>query len=200
MSRHFYVEIEKEDIAKRYMQSRAMHVMAAIFMFVYGIQYLMQPKVDWWQLIAIVPPSLLLIVLVLFKRRLFNEASNNRIFRILEMGFLLMGCMHFLQKDQWVASLVYFLVSAILLLVLWMENRIFQAQYIDLKEDSISLELPLRTITLAWNQIEKVTLKNHYLTFHLKNGKYREYKVKDNFTEEERIGFDMMCAEKCRMA
>jgi hypothetical protein len=171
--------------------------MAAILMFVYGIQYIMMPEVNWWQIVAIVPPSLLLIVLIIFKRRLFDEVANNRIFRILEMGFLLMGSMHFLQKDQWLASLVYFSVSAILLLVLWMENRIFQPQYIDLTEDKISLELPLRTITLAWNQIEKVTLKNHYLTFHLKNGKYREYKVKDHFTEEERLGFDKMCSEKC---
>lgn len=198
MSRHFYVEIEKEDTAKRQMQSRAMHAMAAIFMFVYGIQYLLRPEVDWWQLVAIVPPSLLLIVLILFKRSLFHDVNNNRIFRILEIGFLLMGSMHFLQKDQWVASLVYFLVSAILLLVLWMENRIFQPQYIDFKEEKISLELPLRTTTLGWNQIEKVTLKNHYLTFHLKNGKYREYKVKDNFTEEERAGFEEFCGEKTR--
>jgi hypothetical protein len=196
MSRHFYVEIEKEDIAKRYMQSRAMHAMAAIFMFVYGLQYLLQPEVDWWQLVAIVPPSLLLIALILFKRRLFDDANNNRIFRILEMGFLLMGSMHFLQKNQLLASVVYLLVCAFLGLVFWMESRLFQAQYIDMKEDNLVIELPLRNLQLSWTEVQKVTLKNHYLTFHLRNGKYREFRVKDHFTEEERIGFESLCREK----
>ena len=196
MSRRFYFQLRREDKAKKQLQSRSIHVMAAILMLVYGLQYLLMPEISWLQILAVVPPSFLLILLVLFKRSIFSDINNNRIFRILEMGFLLMGSMHFLQKDQLAAALIYFFVCAFLFVVMWMENRIFQPQYIDFEEDQIRIELPLTTKRLSWREVQKVTMKNHYLTLHADENHYRQYKVIDALTPQEWEEFQLFCQEK----
>lgn len=196
MPSHFYFQIVHEDLPKRRMQSRALHAMAALLILVYGIQYLLKPQVDWWQLLAIIPPAFLLLWLIVFKRKMFDEPATNRIFRILEMGFLAMGSMHFMQKNVWIPAIFYLFFCVILILILKLESRIFSPQYLDFEDKRIVIDFPLKTSCITWDKLERITLKNHYLTFHLKNGKYREFRIKDQFLPEERSTFDHMCKHR----
>jgi len=194
--RLFSFKIVHEDMPRRRLQARSLHVMVSFFMLFYGLQYLMEPELNWIQLIALLPPSLLIVILVIFKRRLFDDPGNNRIFRILEMGFLLMGSMHFLQRGSDWTALLYLGLCTMVFFLLKMESRIFQAQYIDFSEDEALLELPLRDRKLSWTQIASVTLKNHYLTFHLKEKGNRQFRVDDQAIPFSIADFLAFCEKK----
>jgi hypothetical protein len=198
MHKHFYFKLHKEDNPRRYLQSRAMHVMAALFLLFYGMQYIIAVETNWIQLLAILPPSILIIVLVIFKRSLFTDPNNNRIFRILEIGFLMMGCMHFLQKDHNLAALLYGFVASFILLIMWMENRIFHDQYIDFKEEKITIELPLYTKSISWDAVKQVMIKNHYLSVEYKDLSMSQYNIIDSLTVEEKEAFFEFCKMKLK--
>lgn len=195
-SKLYSFRIVHEDMPRRRLQARSLHVMVSFFMLFYGLQYLMEPDINWLQLIALVPPSLLIMVLVMFKRRLFDDPGNNRIFRILEMGFLLMGSMHFLQRGADWTALLYVVLCAMVFLLLRMETRIFQHQYIDFFESGALLELPLRDRKLTWHEVSSVTLKNHYLTFHRKEKGNVQFRVHDQDLPFSIADFMAFCEQK----
>ncbi len=198
--RLFSLRLLPEDVSRRRMQARAMHVMVSLFMLFYGLQYLLEPEINWLQLIALLPPSLLIVILVLFKRSLFDDPGNNRIFRILEMGFLLMGSMHFLQRGNDWTALLYFALCLMVFFLLRMESRFFQPLYVDFYEDFIVLELPLRDKRIAWKELQAVTLKNHFLTLHTHQNSFRQYRVDDrsvHFSASDLLSFcDRKIAEQ----
>lgn len=196
MLKHFYFKIIKEDIAKRYMQSRAMHVMAAIFLFFYGMYYLLQGDESWMMILAIVPPSLLIIILVIFKRRLFEDANNNKVFRILECGFLVMATLFYWDEHKIIISIIYGLVSAVTLILFWMENRLFHDQYIGILDNMIEVELPFFTKKYTWKEVEQVTIKNHYLSLQLKGNKFLQLRIEDDLDEEQRTHFFEYCQQR----
>jgi hypothetical protein len=197
MHKHFYFKLVKEDRSKRMLQSRAMHVMAAFFMLFYGLQYISILPINWTQIIALLPASIAVIAVVIFKRKILEDANTNRVFRILELGFLTMGCLHFLQHDNIISTVLYVVVTLFIGLILWMENRIFHDQFIDFVEKEVMVELPLYNKKIAWKNITQVTLKNHYLSLELPNNKLLQYRVKDTMTAEERIEFTRFCEERC---
>jgi hypothetical protein len=108
-----------------------------------------------------------------------------------------MGCLHFLQHDNIISTVLYVVVTLFIGLILWMENRIFHDQFIDFVEKEVMVELPLCNKKIAWKNITQVTLKNHYLSLELPNNKLLQYRVKDTMTAEERIEFTRFCEERC---
>lgn len=189
--------ILREDLPKRRLQARAMHVMLSLFMLVYGLQFVLKGDIQWWQLLAVVPPAILIPVLVIFRRRLFDEPENNRLFRILEIGFLLMGSMHFLQRDLLGVSVLYFLVCLFAVLLLWLESRLFGRQLVRVSMNGIQADGPLRRVNTPWAKIDRVTLKNHHLTLHLKQGRAIQWRVDDRILGKNEETFLQFC-ERCR--
>jgi hypothetical protein len=199
MANPYWFRIVRNDLRLRHMQSRALHVMAALFMLLYALQYFNE-EASWLYLMMLFPPPITIIALVIFKRRIFEELANLRMFRILEIGFLIMGCMHFLQKNNDVLALLFLLVASFIGLIFYMETRLFSAQYIVFYKSHIEVPTLWRTKHIAWHTINKVVLRRPYLTILFPKERYMQWPIADANNE---ASFDNQFAsfcEECQMA
>lgn len=199
MANPYWFRIVRNDLRLRYMQSRALHVMAALFMLLYALQY-RNGEASWLYLMMLFPPPITIIALVLFKRRLFEELANLRMFRILELGFLVMGSMHFLQKNNEMLALLFLLVASLIGLIFYMETRLFSAQYIVFHKSHIEVPTLWRTRHIAWHTINKVVIRRPYLTILFPNERYMQWAIAD---AENEPSFDeqfVTFCEECQLA
>lgn len=199
MANPYWFRIVRNDLRLRYMQSRALHVMAALFMLLYALQYL-HGETAWLYIMMLFPPPITIIALVVFKRRIFEELANLRMFRILEIGFLIMGSMHFLQKNNDKLALLFLLIASLIGLIFYMETRLFSPQFIVFHKSRIELPTLWRTRQITWQSIKKVVIRRPYLTILLPNERYMQWAIADtdneaNFDEQ----FISFC-EECQMA
>jgi hypothetical protein len=185
----FFYLLINENVRKYASQRISMHIMAGLFLVFYGLQYLPTYNENWMYLVGILPVSILVILLSIFKKVLFLDINNNRIFRILETGFLMMACMHFLQTNQHIAAVLYGLVSLLILYLLSFESRMLQEQYIIFNKDKIQIELPIFTKNIKWSALKNVVQKNDFLTFEFKNDTFAQYKIKHGYDDEKLIEF-----------
>ncbi len=186
----FFYLLINENVRKYASQRISMHIMAGLFLVFYGLQYLPTYSVNWMYLVGILPVSILVILLSIFKKVLFLDINNNRIFRILETGFLMMACMHFLQTNQHIAAVLYGLVSLLILYLLSFESRMLQEQYIIFNKDKIQIELPIFTKKIKWSALKNVVQKNDFLTFEFKNDTFAQYKIKHGYDDVKLIEFE----------
>lgn len=193
MQSEFHFKLRNDQLPKYLMQSRAMHIMAAILLIVYGLPYLRHFSEEWMMVLGVLLPAVTVLLVSVFKSGLLRDANNNRVFRILEAGFLLMGCMHYLQTSNYMAALFFGFVAVVMLILLWMESRILHDQFAVFTPSVIELELPFTTKKYQWNEVQQVVLKHDYLTLTFKENKYTQVGIQPNFTEEEKIDFEFFC-------
>ena len=193
MLRHFYFRLVPPNLGKRYAQCRSIHIMAGILMFIYALLFVENFSQNWMQLLAMAPPALVIIWLALFKKEIIVDSQNNRIFRILESGILLMGAIGFLQKDQIAPTILFGSFAIFLLLILFIENRLFTSQYIDVTEQGISISLPTHDKKIEWSLIKNIIVKGNYFTIEDKEGYNRQYPIVNSLNEEEFVQFHYFC-------
>ena len=172
--------------------------MAAILLVSYSLPYAADFKENWMLLLGVLIPAITVLMVALFKKRLIEDVNNNRVFRILEAGFLMMGCMHFLQANQLLPSMLFGVVAMIILFLLWMEGRMMQDQYIMFEQSHIELELPLATRKYMWEQLQAVMIKDEYITLSFKDNKIQQLKIQPNFVENEEGDFLFFCQDCIR--
>ena len=148
-----------------------MHLMACIFLLVYSLQYIIAIPIDWLMLCSILFPAIAIATLTLIRKQLLMEASNNRIFRILECGLLLMGSMHFLQKNQLIPTLLFSVLAIAMILLLKVESRVLSSLWVVINPHSIGYQTAWRDQSIPVSDIQQLTLKNDYLGIHFRNGK-----------------------------
>lgn len=186
MDKPFWFRIERTDLRLRFMQSRAIHVMAALFLLLYAMEYFYKES-TWLYKLMILPPPLTIIGLVLFKRTLFEEVATVRMFRILEIGFLIMGCMHFLQQNQSAIAGLYFIIAVFIGLIFYMEMRLFNPQFILFYPSHIEVPTLWRTRRVLWESIDHVVLRRPHLTILFPNDRYMQWQVE---TSQREASFD----------
>lgn len=197
MDNPFWFRIERTDLRLRYMQSRAIHVMAALFMLLYAMQYFFKES-TWLYRLMVLPPPITIIALVIFKRQLFEDVATIRMFRILEIGFLIMGCMHFLQHNQAGVAGLYFMIALIVGLIFFMEMRLFNPQYVLFYPSHIEVPTLWRTRNVAWASVDHVVLRQPHLTILFPNGHYMQWQVEISHNEPSfDTDFKNFCAERC---
>jgi hypothetical protein len=160
-----------------YAQGRAMHIMAGILLFLYAFPYFLSFSDQWIMGLGVGLPSLMILAVALFKRPLLQLPDNNRMFRILEAGFLIMGSMHFLQKNQILPCLFFAFVASVMMFLLYLESRIFQPQGLYLGDEGVIVELPLATKSFSWTTIQDLQYRNHYITITMKDGRQLQFRV-----------------------
>lgn len=189
MPKVFTFIIQNDKQGKYFHQGRAMHIMAGIFLICYGMPYLINIQHEWMMPIAIILPALTILAISLFKYSLILDVNNNRVFRILEAGFLMMGSMHYLQSNQIFPAILFALVSIIMLFLLKLESRIFQNRFLYIMPKGIEIELPLHSKLISWNEIEKVLFVNEHITIHFVSQQQIQVKVKHHMNEIELLEF-----------
>lgn len=160
-----------------YAQGRAMHIMAGILLFLYAFPYFLSFSDQWVMGLGVGLPSVMILAVALFKRPLLQLPGNNRMFRILEAGFLIMGSMHFLQKNQIVPCLFFAFVASVMMCLLYLESRIFQPQGMYFGDEGVVVELPLATKSFSWTTIRDLQYRNHYITITLKDERQLQFRV-----------------------
>ena len=179
-------------------QCRAMHIMAAIMLVIYSLPYAFTFETDWIYLLAILLPALVILFIAIARRTLIEDANNNRIFRILEAGFLMMGSMHYLQVDQNIPALLYGLVSLFMLFLLWMESRLFQEKHIFFDEEKVEVEFPLGTRSYTWAQLHAVMLQSAIITLSFKDHTIHQLAIRPDYSELEAGDFLFFCQDCIR--
>lgn len=172
-----YLPLINSSKEKRLRQSAAMHAMAALFILLYGLQYIRHIEEDWIYLVALLPFSLYTLFIAFFKRRFFSDIHFNRSFRILETGFIIMGGLHFLQEKNVFGGTLYLVFAALILILFYIEMRTLQAQFAIFQDSEIIVETPLRNIRVAYTDLKQVVLNNNYLTLVYKNDRFGQYEI-----------------------
>ena len=199
MRKEFQFLVQDENRKRRYFtQCRAMHIMAALLLIVYTLPYIIDFKENWVYILAILIPSLLILFLSLFKKELITEVNNNRVFRVIEAGFLMMGCMHYLQTGQNIPALLFGLASLFMLFLLWMESRIFRDQYIIFNEDKVEVDLPIGRKRYDWGQLHAVMLQQDFITLSFKDNTIQQLNVRQWYSELEAGDFLFFCKDCIR--
>lgn len=191
----FQFEIVRDDLRLRYMQSRAIHAMAALFMLLYALQYLSDSP-SWLYQAMLFPPPILLLSLIIFKRKMFEELGNLRMFRILEIGILCMGALHFLQKNNEPISALFTLIAGIVGLIFYMETRLFLPKFILFNQAGIWVPGLWRTQKIEWKQIERVVLKSPHLTVLKPSGRFWQWRIEPRFQADFQADFMLFCEKQ----
>lgn len=192
----FYFRLQKDNLEKRYKQCTAMHIMSALVLIFYGLHYLSSDNGEWMYVFAIVPASIMIIFLALFRKNMFHDANTNRTFRILEIGLLMLGAMHFFQLQSWWAAILFSIVCAVVMLLAWMENRIFQAQFIDITDQNISVATSLYDKHFNWKDIQNIILKHDFITFHFNDDRFQQYRIFEEYSLQDQAEFEMLMNAK----
>lgn len=199
MGKQFTFTLQPDDRYRRSLnQCRAMHIMAAIMLVLYAFPYAFTYETDWVYLLGILVPALVILWIAIARRSLIEDANTNRIFRILEAGFLMMGSMHYLQVDQTMPAILYGLVSLVMLFLLWMESRLFVEKHIYVNDEKVEVEFPLGTRSYPWQQLHAVMLQDAIITLSFKDNTIHQLAIKPDYTELEAGDFLFFCQDCIR--
>lgn len=190
---HFYFRLLFPNIAKRVAQCRSLHIMAGILMIIYSLQFLKDFRENWMQLLAILPPALIIIFLAVFKKGMIADNNNNRIFRILEIGILFMGSMGYMKTDQLFPAILFGVFALFLLFILYLENRLFSSQYIDVTKMGVSISLPTHDRKIGWNDVRNIIVRDEYFTVETAGNEIWQYRVFNSLTTDEYEQFLTFC-------
>jgi len=198
MHKQFHIKLQHDTLPRYLTQSRAMHIMACILLIIYALPYLADFSDNWMMLLGISLPAITILAVTLFKSKLVRDINNNRVFRILEGGFLLMGSMHYLQADKVLPAIVFGMAALFILFLLWMEGRILQDQYIVFEDSHIEVELPLATRTYTWSELQAVMIRDEFLTLSYKDATIQQLKIQPEFIENEEGDFLFFCQDRIK--
>jgi hypothetical protein len=198
MHKQFHIKLQHDKLPRYLKQSRAMHIMACILLIIYALPYLADFSDNWMMLLGISLPAITILAVTLFRNKLVRDINNNRVFRILEGGFLLMGSMHYLQADKVLPAIVFGMAALFILFLLWMEGRILQDQYIVFEDSHIEVELPLATRTYAWSELQAVMIRDEFLTLSYKDTTIQQLKIQPEFIENEEGDFLFFCQDRIK--
>lgn len=185
MLEHFYFRLVYEDLEKKYIQCRSIHIMAAILMLIYALLFIENYEENWMQIVMLSPPALVIMFLAIFKKRLITDSQNNRIFRILESGILIMASLRYLQSNQYPPAIFFGLFALFLLYILFMEHRLFSPQFIDVTAFGVSIALPTHNKKIEWFDIKNIVVKGQYFTLETTTKKVWQYKIANSLTADE---------------
>ncbi|HMN32170.1 MAG TPA: hypothetical protein PKA54_02220 [Chitinophagaceae bacterium] len=193
MPEHFQFRVLYPDMHKRFMQCRSMHIMASIFISIYALRFLEDIQENWLMLLMILPISVAILFFTIFKKEILISPQNNRTFRIIEIGFLFMGGLHFLNTNQYFPMILFFTISFFLMYILYMELRIFSEMYIQLSSDFIVIPTPTQDKKIKWNQLHQIQIKNEHISFFFKSNEINQYRIVLNMNSEELLAFQTFC-------
>jgi len=200
MLEHFYFRLIQPNLSKRIIQCRSLHIMSGILMIIYALQFLVDFRENWMLLLALLPPAMLIIILAIFKKKMITELNNNRVFRILEVGFLFMGCLHYLKTNQFFPASLFGFFASFLLYILYIENRLFSFQYIDVTKDGVAIAMPTHTKKIPWTQIAHIVVKDDYFTIEMRDQQISQYRIHNSLTDEEYFQFVQYCSKQRQVA
>ena len=191
MHNQFSFRIRRDDVEKRFKQSRAMHIMASLLIILFGLRFIIQ--LDWTMLLGFTLPSLMVLVVSLFKSKQLRIIDYNRVFRILEIGFLSVAAERYFHEPNLWMGFFFSFCAIIIALIFWMESRIFAGQFIDFYDSQVLVPGVLSDKKYAYSSIEQIIYRAPYLTLQFKNEDFRQIQVEPEFSHFDVDEFRRFC-------
>lgn len=196
MLNHYYLRLVPTDIPKKHRQILTIHLMSAILIFTFSIYFFLFQKNDWMTLLLTIPVSITIFIFSLFRKKILLQFSNHLIFRVLESAILFMAFLFFFKNNMWTPATLFFIFSLLVVLFLYIEKRILQAQYVDIFTDKISIALPTHNKHIYWKEIQEIILKGDYISIVKNNDIILQYPIVNAFTQEEHEDFKNFCLKQ----
>jgi len=190
LKNQFFFLIVPEQYDKYFRQMRAMHIMACIFLLVYGILLLADWDSNWMEVLALAPTTLAVLYFVLFKGNSLKQVQINQVLRLFELGFLGIASHYFFSNGWQVPMVIFGLAALFILVLLVMENRIFSDRFIELNNEYIVWPQLFHTRKLPWQNLDNIVLRFHVLTFEMKDRTFVQQDVFHKYDEDELALFD----------
>ncbi|MBP6624894.1 MAG: hypothetical protein KA198_06965 [Chitinophagaceae bacterium] len=194
MHEPFHFKIFREDLGKRYSQSRAMHIMAGIILLVYGIPFFWSN--DWTMILGFTLPALMVISVSLFKKKNLVVPQFNQVFRILEIGFLFIAAENYSNEHKPLIASFFTLAAIFLVFILWLEHRLFNPQYIVFEENEVIVPGSFKDKKYDYQDLAQIVLRTPFLTFQFKNQEFSQLKIHQSYDEFDIQRFEVFCQQK----
>lgn len=190
MKNQFFFLMVPEKYQKYFVQMKALHIMACIFLLVYAIQLLADWDANWMEIVAAVPAVLAVLGVVIFKGDLLKQVQVNQVLRLFEVGFMGIAAVYFYDKQLWLPMFLFGFVGVFLLLLMVVENKIFGERFIKLTDREIIYPQLFYTKKIPWQNLKNVVLRFHVLTFEMQDGSFIQQDVFHKYDENEIALFD----------
>ncbi len=194
MHEPFHFRIFREDLGKRFSQSRAMHIMAGIILLVYGIPYLWSS--DWTMILGYTLPALMVISVSLFKKKNLEVPQFNQVFRVLEIGFLIIAAENYANEHHPIIASFFMLAAILIACIFWLEHRLFNPQYIVFEENEVVVPGSFKDKKYAYQDLAQIVIREPFLTFQFKNQTFSQLKIHNHYNEYEISAFTTFCQRK----
>jgi hypothetical protein len=165
----FRINLKDENAAKRISQQRAMHIMASLFLMIFGLQFFLQSDIDWNAVLLYLMPAVGIFSISLFKKSMLLETNYNLLFRILETALLFSASMHYMQSNKVSISIVFGLIALMILCLFLFEHYYFSNQYVYINDKGVAVPHAFKRKNLEWKDIENVIIHTNTFTLEEKN-------------------------------
>jgi uncharacterized membrane protein len=189
MKNTFYFLLERENKKKYGIQMRAMHIMAAIMLLVYAVMLIPAWDTMWPEIVGFVPAMIGIIIFVIWKKKEVEQFEINRILRIIEIGALIMASIYFYETNVLLASAIYAVVACIILVLVFIEFRIFGEHFIILTEELIIVPMLFTNKKIGWADVKKIVLKYDLLTFQFQDESFWQLTIYHQYDAVELAQF-----------
>lgn len=190
MKNQFFFLIVPEKYQKYFVQMKALHIMACIFLIVYALMLVQDWDKNWIEITALIPASLATLGVVIFKDEMLKHVQVNQVLRLFQLGFMGIAAVYFYDLAQWMPMVLFAALAVFLLILMLVENKIFGEQFIELNADEIIFPQLYYTKKIPWQNIKNIILRFHVLTFELKDDSFIQQDVFHKYDAEELALFE----------
>ncbi len=176
----FTFSIIENNIAKRYAQIRALHIMLALLIIVVGISVYAHASNFTILSSLFFMIGFIILAISLFKKKTWLQLLPHNIARVVEVVLLVFGSNHFYMQKMVVPGICFLLVGILLIPIFLVEKSILQGKKVIFKNGGAFIENGLYVKNIQWPKIERVILKHQILTIDCKNNHLIQLKVQEN--------------------
>lgn len=197
----YTVAVKIEGMDRRRRNTRLVHAILGFFLLMKSFdlyQYLqgrsLMPAVPF------ILAGAVSLAYALFRNRIDPWAKHNAGLRLLQtvtffsFGFLM------LRLGRSIDYISLFVWGFLTLLLFFSEKRVFKETLLTFVEDGVCIPGTYRDYVVAWSSLERVVVRNDFITLFHRGKKYLQYQVLQDLSELEMVKMNAFCKEQIEAA
>ena len=193
----YSITVRIEGIESRRRSAGLLHVVIGFFMIVNAATY--YRFAGYQNFLPVIPILLIASVSLfygMFRRKVDWNARYNFWLRLVQVvSFTVLGFL-LTKVGRQIDYMGVFIFTALTIILLFSESRIFQETVITLDSNGISIPGYYRDHLVSWEELSEVIIREDFITlFHIKQ-KYLQYQVKQDLSTLELAKMNAFCREK----
>ena len=193
----YFVTVKIEDIEKRRRSAGLLHIVIGFFLIAKGADY--YKYLEYEKFLPVFPVFALALISLIygfFRKKVDITAKWNYWLRLAQVVcFTALGVV-FLKLGKPLDYWGVFIFTALTIILLFSERRIFLETIIYFDENGIRIPGSYREHIVKWEDVSEVVVREDFLTiFHVKK-KYLQYQVIQDLSTLEMVKLNAFCKEK----